>query len=96
MDFSGGCLRAPVLRWREPVCDGKLHSRAGVVLDFADGRRWSSAEIGDFRDSMDPQLLAFLIERVGLPLRQADTEMDIHNPNTASMQSGVNNGSTAR
>jgi len=58
---------------------GRLHPRAGIVLDFADGRRWSSADIGDFRNSVDPALSAYLIERTGLPLEQAETEMDIPN-----------------
>jgi hypothetical protein len=59
--------------------DGKLHPRAGIVLDFVDGRRWSSADIGDFRKSVDPALSAYLIERTGLPLGQVETEMDIPN-----------------
>ncbi|HKN17730.1 MAG TPA: hypothetical protein VJX47_12345 [Candidatus Sulfotelmatobacter sp.] len=62
--------------------DGKLHPRAGIVLDFADGRRWSSADIGDFAKSVDPALSAYLIERTGLPLEQAETEMDIPKSNS--------------
>jgi hypothetical protein len=62
--------------------DGKLHPRAGIVLDFADGRRWSSADIGDFSKSVDPALSAYLIERTGLPLEQAETEMDIPKVNS--------------
>lgn len=57
--------------------DGKLHSRAGIVLGFADGRRWSSADIGDFDKTVDPALSTFLIERTRLPLEQAETEVDI-------------------
>jgi hypothetical protein len=57
--------------------DGKLHPRAGIVLDFADGRRWSSADVGDYRNSVDPALSAYLVERTGLPLEQAETESDI-------------------
>jgi len=57
--------------------DGRLHPRAGIVLDFADGRRWSSADIGDFSKSVDAALSDYLIERTGLPLEQAETEMDI-------------------
>ena len=91
-DYSKAVQMTQIRGFRDR--DGKLHSRAGVVLDFADGHRWSSAEIGDFRDSVDPQLLAFLIERIGLPLKQADTEMDI--PKPASMRSGVINESTSR
>jgi len=57
--------------------DGKLHARAGIVLDFADGQRWSSADIGDFSKSVDPALSAYLREHTGLPLEQAETEKDI-------------------
>lgn len=57
--------------------DGKLNRRAGIVVDFADGRRWSSADTGDFHDSVDPALQAFLRERTRLPLEQAQTEDDI-------------------
>jgi len=61
--------------------DGKVQPRAGIVLDFADGRRWSSADIGDFTKNVDPALSAYLIERTGLPLEQAETEMDIPKSN---------------
>src|SRR5580704_344808 len=57
--------------------DGKLHPRAGVVLDFADGRRWSSADIGDFRDDLDTAISAYLVERTRLPLQLAQTEGEI-------------------
>jgi len=57
--------------------DGKLHSRAGIVLEFADGRRWSSADISDFDRSVTPALASFLIQRTRLPLEQAATEADI-------------------
>jgi len=57
--------------------DGKLHRRAGIVVDFADGKRWSSADIGDFRNSVDPALSGYLIERTRLPLEQAETEKEI-------------------
>lgn len=57
--------------------DGKLNRRAGIVVDFADGRRWSSAGTGDFHDGVDPALVAFLRKRIRLPLEQAQTEVDI-------------------
>jgi hypothetical protein len=60
-----------------PDRGGRLHRRAGIVLNFTDGRRWSSADIGDFSKSVDPALSGYLIERTGLPLKQAETEMDI-------------------
>lgn len=57
--------------------DGKFNRRAGIVVDFDDGRRWSSAEIGDFHDTVDSELRAFLIERTRLSLEQAETEADV-------------------
>jgi hypothetical protein len=52
--------------------DGTLVPRAGIVLDFDDGRRWSSARSGDFKKQVDPALLEFLVQRTRLvpdPLR---------------------------
>jgi hypothetical protein len=40
--------------------DGKLVKRAGIVLDFADGRRWSSAAISNFEPNVDPELLKYI------------------------------------
>jgi len=57
--------------------DGKLTPRAGIVIDFGDGRRWSSADTGDFRKSLDPALEEFLKRKTGLPLGSAETESDI-------------------
>ncbi|MGA2435914.1 MAG: hypothetical protein ABSG25_11570 [Bryobacteraceae bacterium] len=57
--------------------DGVLGRRAGIVLDFSDGRRWSSADIGDFKYSADPKLVSFLQSKTGLQLQYADTESDI-------------------
>ncbi len=57
--------------------DGKLTKRAGIVLDFSDGRRWSSAAWSDFRETADPNLANFLIGRTGLPMDLAVTEDDI-------------------
>jgi hypothetical protein len=66
--------------------DGKLSRRAGIVVDFADGRRWSSADTGDFRDSVYPALLACLTERSRLPLEQAQTEVDIPKADSRTSQ----------
>jgi hypothetical protein len=33
--------------------------------------------VGDFQDSLDPALVAFLTEHIRLPLEQAQTEVDI-------------------
>jgi hypothetical protein len=57
--------------------NGKMTRRAGVVLDFSDGRRWSSADLGDFEPSVDPKLVSFLQAKVGLQPEHADTESDI-------------------
>jgi hypothetical protein len=56
---------------------GKLIDRAGVVLDFKDGRRWSSAEWGDWKQFVDPALENYLVSRTGLSLHFALTEKDI-------------------
>jgi hypothetical protein len=57
--------------------DGKLTIRAGIVIDFADGRRWSSADIGDFKPRLDPALEEFLKNKTKLPYDYAQTEADI-------------------
>jgi len=57
--------------------DGKLTHRAGIVVDFSDGRRWSSADWGNFKAWVDPNLLQLLKERTGLPHNRAQTEADI-------------------
>jgi hypothetical protein len=57
--------------------DGKLTRRPGIVLDFKDGRRWSSADWGDFKNSVDPALSKFLTEKTNLTLETAITENDI-------------------
>jgi hypothetical protein len=60
--------------------DGTLQKRAGIVIDFAAGRRWSSADVGDFNDTVDPRLEDLLQEKTGLPLGHAPTEADILRP----------------
>jgi hypothetical protein len=62
--------------------DGKLTRRAGIIIDFSDGRRWSSAEIGDFKDTVDPEFAEFLVKRTQLPLNHAQTEADIPHLNS--------------
>jgi hypothetical protein len=57
--------------------DGKLTRRAGIVLDFRDGRRWSSADWGNFRDSVDPTLTRYLTERVPLSMNYAESDADL-------------------
>jgi len=57
--------------------EGKLTKRAGLVVDFKDGRRWSSAEWGNFKDTVDPALADFLTRTTNLPIKSAVTEEDI-------------------
>ena len=57
--------------------NGKLTKRAGIVVDFSDGRRWSSADYGNFRPTLDPALANYLQQRIHLHLGSAETESDI-------------------
>lgn len=57
--------------------NGTLTKRAGIVIDFQDGRRWSSAKIGDFKSIVDPALADLLVKKTRLPLTYAETEADI-------------------
>lgn len=57
--------------------DGKLNARAAIIVDFKDGRRWSSGAWGNFSRSVDPELIAFLESSTGLQLGHAATEKDI-------------------
>ncbi len=57
--------------------DGTLKKRAGIVLDFAEGSRWSSAEISDFTNAEDPAMLDYLIRKTGLHPRFVKAEEDI-------------------
>lgn len=56
---------------------GALVSRAGIVIDFNDGRRWSSADIGDFKDTVDPALASYLESRTHLLLHYAQAAADV-------------------
>jgi len=67
--------------------DSKLIRRAGIVIDFKDGRRWSSASIGDFSAQIDPVLEGILEDRIQLPYNYAQTQEDIpplQNPGAAA------------
>ena len=57
--------------------DGKVTRRAGIVINFNDGQRWSSADIGDFSERPDPALKQFLENRTHLHYDYAQTEADI-------------------
>jgi len=57
--------------------DSKFTKRAGIVIDFNDGRRWSSADMGNFRQNIDPELADFLKKKILLSVNYAETETDI-------------------
>jgi hypothetical protein len=57
--------------------DGKLSRRAGIVIDFNDGRRWSSAKMNEFDQIVDPSMTEFLEHKTQLGLNYADTEADL-------------------
>jgi hypothetical protein len=52
---------------------GKVMRRTGVVVDFKDGRRWSSAEWGDWSSTVDSHLEDFLVNKTRLRLKYALT-----------------------
>jgi hypothetical protein len=57
--------------------DGKLKRRASIVIDFKDGHRWSSADMSEFGQTVDPSMTEFLERTTGLALDYADIEADI-------------------
>jgi hypothetical protein len=57
--------------------DGKLTPRAGIVIDFKDGRRWSSANWGNFQRAVDPAFAEFMGTKTALPMNFAPTLEDI-------------------
>jgi hypothetical protein len=57
--------------------DGSIQPRAGIVVDFEDGRRWNSADFGDFIRTVAPEVQNFLVAKTALPLARADTDADI-------------------
>jgi hypothetical protein len=57
--------------------DGKLNRRAGIVVEFSDGRRWNSADMSDFQDRVDPAMADFLEKKTHLPLNHVEAESDI-------------------
>jgi hypothetical protein len=59
------------------VKDGSLTSRAGIVIDFDGGRRWSSANSGDFKKQVDSALQDFLMQKTKLLPKHAETVDDI-------------------
>jgi hypothetical protein len=57
--------------------DGKLTKRAGIVIDFKDGRRWSSSRWGDFSERVDPAIANLLESKTGLAVQHAQAEEDV-------------------
>lgn len=60
--------------------DGKFTSRATVIIEFADGRRWSSASNSDFEREIDEGFIQFLAKKIHLPVEQAETANDLRPP----------------
>jgi hypothetical protein len=56
---------------------GKFGARAEVIVDFAGGKSWNSADNRDFTPQPDPGLAEFLQQKTGLPLERAETEADL-------------------
>jgi hypothetical protein len=50
---------------------------ASLVLDFKDGRRWSSGNWGDEIDDVDPSVVNFLRQKIPIPLTKANRIEDI-------------------
>lgn len=75
-DYSNARTLAVIEGFRNR--DGKLTRRAGCVLYFADGSKWSSAGIGNFRSIVDPALLSFLEQKTGLQPVRAETEAELN------------------
>jgi hypothetical protein len=57
--------------------DGSFTSRAGAIVDFDGGRRWSSADIGNFRHNVDSSIVQILQAKTHLSIQSAETEADI-------------------
>lgn len=57
--------------------DGTFERRPGIVIDFSDGRRWSSAANGDFGKPVDPDFALFLATKTNLPFGYLQTEAEI-------------------
>jgi hypothetical protein len=57
--------------------DGKFTPRANLLVDFANGTRWSSSDNGDFKLEVDPGLVEFIEKKTGLHPERAETEADL-------------------
>jgi len=56
---------------------GQLRPGAGIVLDFSDGLRWSSADWDSYRKAQDLRLVDLLLKKTDLAIGNADVEKDI-------------------
>jgi hypothetical protein len=63
---------------------GKFTPRAEIVVDFADGRRWGSADNRDFVAHVEPGLGEFFVEKTGLPLNHVKANVDLPVSNASS------------
>lgn len=63
---------------------GEFTPRAEVVVDFADGRRWASADNRDFEPRVEPGLAEFLVEKTGLSLIHVRANKDLPAANPSS------------
>jgi hypothetical protein len=75
-DYSSARTLAVIEGFRNR--DGELTRRAGCVLYFADGSKWSSAGIGNFVSTVDPAILSFLEHKTGLQPVYAETEAELN------------------
>jgi len=56
--------------------DGKFNPAAEILIDFADGHRWSSL-ISDPKPNFEPGLLEFLQQKTGLQVEYVEDKKDI-------------------
>jgi hypothetical protein len=47
-----------------------------MIIDFDNGSRWSSSDIGDFKAKVNPELAEFLQHKTGLRVEHSETEAD--------------------
>lgn len=57
--------------------DGSFHSDSHILMQFVDGRSWSSEGGREGLPPGDPELLAFLAAKTGLEVQKAQTDADL-------------------
>ena len=70
--YSYSDLREITVTKGSRLRDGSLQRRPAIVLEFADGTRWSSADNRDPQGSIEQSLLSFLQSHTGLPISYID------------------------